>query len=205
MSATIPVSAQRRLMRVLDVATIALLLGAATLWFWPVSVPGGSSDPMVGAPVPPTTGYDSSGAGTTTLASNGAPTDSLVAVVVGGNVFSATRRAPRSRFVLPGQEPAGNTNVMLGTMEPAVGDSATGETEAYPRLSGIVGASGERRALLQLRAADGAPRLYRVGEVHAGYRVVRIDTTLVVLSSRTGTRTVRLSPRVTPDSLEMMP
>jgi hypothetical protein len=205
MSATFMPSAQRRLLRVLDVTSLGLLLGAVALWFWPVSLPRAAAAPLGGAPGAPTTVQDVVAPGTTASVSPIAATDSLVAAVVDGNVFSATRRAPRSRFVVPGQQPASNSSVMLGTMEPAVGDSATGETEAYPRLSGIVAVSGERRALLQLRAADGAPRLYRVGEVHAGYRVVRIDTTLVVLSSRTGTRTVRLSPRVTPDSLEMMP
>lgn len=205
MSAPVTASAQRRLTRVLDVATVGLLLGAATLWFWPVSVPGDSSGAIKGEPVARATGHDATAPNAAAVVSRVASTDSLVAAVVDGNVFSATRRAPRSRFVVPGQELAGNTSVMLGTMEPAVGDSSAGEADVYPRLSGIVGASGERRALLQLRAADGAPRLYRVGEVHAGYRVVRIDTTLVVLSSRAGMRTVRLSPRVTPDSLEMMP
>lgn len=205
MSATFTPSAQRRLLRVLDVTSIGLLLGAIALWFWPVSLPRAASVALAGSPEAPTTAPDVVGAATTASVSLIASTDSLVAAVVDGNVFSATRRAPRARFVVPGQMPADNSSVMMGTVEPAVGDSATGETETYPRLSGIVAVSGERRALLQLRAADGAPRLYRVGEVHAGYRVVRIDTTLVVLSSRTGTRTVRLSPRVTPDSLEMMP
>jgi hypothetical protein len=203
MSAPFTGSGRRRLLRVLDVASVGLLLGAATLWLWPVSLPSGS-------PVRMESGLaaerDSLAPGVMAGMSSGlAATDSLLATVVSGNVFSATRRAPRTRFVVPGQEAAAPANVMAGTMEPTAGDSLAGGTEVYPRLSGIVGASGERRALLQLNAADGAPRLYRVGDVHAGYRVVRIDPASVVLSSRTGTRTVRLSPRVTPDSLEMMP
>jgi hypothetical protein len=205
MTATSTAFAQRRLMRVLDVATIGLLVAAAVVWFWPVSLPGGAAVPGGSERGAPTPVPDAVAPGTPASVARIVSTDSLVVAVVDGNVFSATRRAPRSRFVVPGREPVGNSTVMLGTMEPAAGDSAAGEPEEYPRLSGIVGASGERRALLQLRAADGAPRLYRVGEMHAGYRVVRIDSTLVVLSSRTGMRTVRLSPRVTPDSLEMMP
>ncbi len=205
MSATSTASAQRRLMQVLDVATIGVLLAAAAVWFWPVSLPSGASGPGGGERAAPAPVPDAIAPDTPESVLRIASADSLVAAVVDGNVFSATRRAPRSRFVVPGREPVGNSPVMLGTMEPAAGDSAAAEPDEYPRLSGIVGASGERRALLQLRAADGAPRLYRVGEVHAGYRVVRIDTTLVVLSSRTGMRTVRLLPRVMPDSLEMMP
>jgi hypothetical protein len=77
--------------------------------------------------------------------------------------------------------------------------------QTMPHLSGIVAEQGERRALLQLVAADGGPRLYREGDVHAGFRILRIGADHVVLSSRTGSRTVRLSPRVTPDSLEMKP
>jgi hypothetical protein len=91
---------------------------------------------------------------------------------------------------------------MIGAMEPMGSASAD---DSLPRLSGIIADGGERRALLQLVAADGAPRLYRIGDVHAGYRVVRIGPDQVVLASRAGTRTLRLSQRAAPDSLEKTP
>lgn len=127
--------------------------------------------------------------------------DSLIAVIVNGNVFSPTRTAPRTRFVPPTERamvvesPSGYG---ASAPAPASGDS-------LPMLSGIVSINGERQALLQMTAADEAPKLYRVGESHAGYRVVRISSDLVLLASRAGTRTLRLSHRAPPDSLEKQP
>ena len=63
----------------------------------------------------------------------------------------------------------------------------------------------ENEALLQLTAADESPKLYRVGESHAGYRIVQIGADHVVLASRAGTRSLRLSHRAPPDSLEKQP
>ena len=128
--------------------------------------------------------------------------DSLIAVVVNGNVFSATRRAPTVRFAVPGQT-AADIAPMTASMSPAApGDS---EGNGLPRLSAIVAMNGERRALLQFVASDGAPRLYRVNDVHRGYRIVRIDSNAVVVASRAGTRTLRLSQRAAPDTLENRP
>ncbi len=126
--------------------------------------------------------------------------DSLVGLVVNGNVFSSTRRAPVTRFVVPGQ-----TAMDITPMMPGMPPADVGEEDALPRLSAIVALDGERRALLQFAASDGAPRLYRVNDERAGYRVVRIETDRVVLASRAGTRTLRLSQRATPDSPEKLP
>lgn len=128
--------------------------------------------------------------------------DPLISTVVNGNVFSATRRAPSARFTAPGQ-----SNSDAQAMSAVTESSASSTTDALslPRLSGIVTVDGERRALVQLIARDGAPRLYRVGEVHAGFQIVRIGPDHVVLASRGGTRTLRLSSRATPDSLENLP
>ena len=128
--------------------------------------------------------------------------DSLVERVVHGNVFSATRRAPVTRFVVPGQAAMDVTPTMPG-MTPAGAD--VGEADTFPRLSAIVALNGERWALLQFAASDGAPRLYRMNDVRAGSRVVRIEPDRVVLASRAGTRTLRLSQRATPDSPEKRP
>lgn len=132
------------------------------------------------------------------------PGDSLVALVVNGNVFSATRRAPRVRFVVPGQS-TGDYSPMSGVAIPDSAMMGGPAVDALPRLTAIVAMNGERRALLQLTASDGAPRLYRINDVHAGYRIVRIESDHVVLASRAGTRTLRLAQRATPDTLENFP
>ena len=145
-----------------------------------------------------------------------AVTDSLLATIVRGDVFSATRQAPRSRFVVPGQPDPSDAAAMAGTAMAGTamsgtatssGDAAVADTsgDAMPRVFGIITMSGERRALLQLAPSDAVPRLYRAGDAHAGYRVVRVEADRVILSSSTGSRTLRLSSRATPDSLENLP
>ena len=140
------------------------------------------------------------------MASPTADTDttsrSQIQSIVSGNIFSPTRRAPVSRFVAPGLSTSESTPAYVSPMAPMVMPDSAGER--LPRLSAIVAMNGERQALLQL-VADGAPRLYRMNDVHAGYRIVRIDSNLVVLTSRAGTRTLRLSPRAAPDTLEKLP
>lgn len=130
--------------------------------------------------------------------------DSLMAVVVNGNVFSATRRAPSSRFVVPGQG-LDIPTPPVAYAPPAGGAMRDTAADPLPRLSAIVAMNGERRALLQFVASDVSPRLYRLNDVHAGYRIVRIESDHVVLASRSGTRTLRLSQRATPDTLKNPP
>jgi len=60
------------------------------------------------------------------------------------------------------------------------------------------------RALLQVRTSSEPPRLLGVGESFGGVRVVRIADDRVVISSSSGTRTLRLS-RVVSDSSENVP
>lgn len=123
--------------------------------------------------------------------------DSLLAVIVNNNVFSSSRRAPTATFAPPGAawttrepEPA----VMTLLSDPVSNaDGAQAESVSYPLLSGIVVQDGVRLALLQLRNSDAVPRLYRDGDVDAGYRIVRVGADHVVLNSRSGTRTLRLA------------
>jgi hypothetical protein len=76
--------------------------------------------------------------------------------------------------------------------------------ESGPQLFGIVSVGGTPRALLQLRSPAEPPRLLGVGDAFGGVRVVRIAGDRVVISSSSGTRTLRLS-RVVPDSSENVP
>ena len=127
--------------------------------------------------------------------------DTMISAVIRGNVFSATRRAPMVAFAAPGRD------LVTGTSVPGVPSPGTNtiDVSELPRLSGIVVVSGERRALLQLSDSDGVPRLYRVGDARAGFRVVSVGADFVVLSSSSGSRTLRLSSHAAPDSLKHSP
>lgn len=127
--------------------------------------------------------------------------DSLAARVVATNLFSATRRTPRERFTAPGQAPAEPSFLP----DPYATGGGPAPPDEGPRVVGIVLVNGVRRALIDAGAADSTPRLLAVGDRIAGYRVRRIDAEFVELSSSSGTRTVRLSRRSSPDSSESLP
>ncbi|MCU0647706.1 MAG: hypothetical protein MUF00_06905 [Gemmatimonadaceae bacterium] len=123
-----------------------------------------------------------------------AAVDTLVTVVIDENIFSATRRAPATRWSAPGLDTAPPpdmpaTDSAVSTMLPA--DSAA-LADPVPALYGTVVGDGAPRALLRLSPNDGAPRLYGIGDRHGGWRVVAISPRRVVLASRDGSRTVRL-------------
>jgi len=177
-------------------ATICVI-AACVLFVWP---PSSVSDAgSARAPVPLAT--TPSPALTT---GGGSATDSLEAVVVAGNIFSATRQPPRTRFVPPGQA-ALVAETMNGAMDSASTMSQASLVDSLPRLTGIVTTNGERRALVQFALADGAPQLYAVGDARGGFRVLRIESDKVVVATRSGSRTLRLSPRTPPDSLDKQP
>lgn len=118
--------------------------------------------------------------------------DSNAVRMVRANLFSATRQAPRSRFVLPGQELPPDLAVV--PTAPIVGDDVV--------LQGVMTLDGVARALLRFPGADSVPKLVQVGDRVSGYRVRRIGADRVELSSSAGTRTVRLLRRVPSDSGE---
>ncbi len=147
--------------------------------------------------------------------------DASTAGIVQGNVFSASRRAPASRFSPP--------SVAGGAYETPVGDGAgsgaasgagaaygdaasmgsgaaspASEAESIPHLYGVVENNGERRALLALRAGE-SPRLLSVGDRHGGYRVTAIEQDRVVLAYAGGVRTLRLTRPASRDSLDTLP
>ncbi|QJR35661.1 hypothetical protein [Gemmatimonas groenlandica] len=132
--------------------------------------------------------------------STGTVVDSLAHAIVRTNAFSASRQEPRARFVAPGSEPAPAAPIY----EPAGNAFAVSDIDAGPKLFGIVSVGGTPRALLQLRTSAEPPRLLGVGESFGGVRVVRIAGDRVVISSSSGTRTLRLS-RVVSDSSENVP
>lgn len=178
--------------RTLDIVAGVSLLVALVLLVWPTRA--------VVQPIAPIV------ATTKVTASVGADVSEpqLGAQIVDGNVFSATRRAPTVRFVPPGTEPAGATPVASAALDGTAGDNFAAVADT-PRLFGIVAQDGRRRALLQLPGVDSVPRLLDIGDRRGGYRVVSISDDRVVLASSTGSRTLRLVSRTSPDSLENLP
>ncbi len=136
-----------------------------------------------------------------------AAVDSVQREIVRTNTFSASRKEPTARFVAPGSEPGSEPVPTVSSVFDARAGASTFapvEIDAGPRLFGIVSVNGALRALLQVRSAREPPRLLGVGESSGGVRVVRIAGDRVVISSSSGTRTLRLS-RVVPDSSENEP
>jgi hypothetical protein len=166
-----------------------LVVGALALVvaFWPV-VPQITARVvrMPAAPTLPTAGSE-------------AAADRVREQIVAGNLFSASRRAPRERFVAPGQL---GSSLPEASAMPEAGADTAGETG--PQLYGIMTIDGAARALLQV-AADSTPRLVAEGDRIGGWRVRRIAADRVELSSSSGTRVVRLSRRTLPDSAEYLP
>ncbi len=118
-------------------------------------------------------------------------------VLVRTNLFSATRRAPTQRFVVPGQESAAPALVP--------GAEAPSSEADGVQLFGVMDVDGSRRALLQAGTADSVPRVVQAGDRIGGYRVRRILADRVELSSASGTRIVRLQRRPVSDSSGVVP
>ena len=127
--------------------------------------------------------------------------EALRRAMVQTNLFSASRREPTARFVAPGAEPTPAMPLAVDA-GPAGLEPPTPDTEL--QLFGIVSGDGGAKALIQLPVAGAPPRLLGVGESMGGVRVLRIAGDRVVISTSSGTRTLRLS-RVVPDSSENQP
>ena len=127
--------------------------------------------------------------------------EALRRAMVQTNLFSASRREPTARFVAPGAEPTPSMPLAVDA-GPAGLEPPTPDTEL--QLFGIVSGDGGAKALIQLPVAGAPPRLLGVGESMGGVRVLRIAGDRVVISTSSGTRTLRLS-RVVPDSSENQP
>ena len=127
--------------------------------------------------------------------------EALRRAMVQTNLFSASRREPTARFVAPGAEPTPSMPLAVDA-GPAGLEPPTPDTEL--QLFGVVSGDGGAKALIQLPVAGAPPRLLGVGESMGGVRVLRIAGDRVVISTSSGTRTLRLS-RVVPDSSENQP
>jgi len=203
----------RRTLRALDAASVLLALGAISLAVWPATAANDGAGTLPAS-------LTAASALPEIRAGNGVPyVDSTTSGIVRGNVFSSTRRAPVSRFMPPGFDgsatmaPDAPYDASSGARDEALAammgpDSGAG-TEAgtrdpVPALYGIVGIDGVRHALLALRGGE-PPRLYAVGDRHAGYRISAIERDRVVLATSRGLRTLRLAPSAPRDSSENLP
>lgn len=112
-----------------------------------------------------------------------------VQAIVDGNIFSPTRTAPAERY-----DPYGGA---AEDAEPMFGevfeDEAVTDDGGVPKLYGTVVGPDGGVALLRLDPALADARPYRVGDRAAGYRVLRIDTSSVVLSGPGGRIVLRLN------------
>lgn len=189
--------------RVLDALSVVLAAAAMVLLAlptirgllpeaWLEVSPAPMRRPLVVTPVTPVT---------QTLVESRAVLDSAAQTIVRTNAFSSSRRAPTERFAAPGLDAAVPTSF---DMPDAGGGLVPAPEDNVPQLFGIVSADGTLRALLQLQGSPNAPRLMGVGDRQDGMRVQRIERDRVVLSTSTGTRTLRLS-RALPDSIENVP
>jgi hypothetical protein len=206
-----------RLRRVCDAVTALCAAAALALVVWPATprIDGGTADGARSTSIAEQASAGTEpGASVSMAADEGSP----VLVTVRGNLFSASRRTPTSRFTPGnvGESGSGFTAAMMPSNafaasmtgapagSDAVGTSAGGPSDAVPALFGIVSVDGVRRALLVLQAGD-VPRLFGVGESQAGYRITAIEADRIVLVSAAGSRTLRLMPRASRDSSENMP
>ena len=201
----------RRALRAVDTVSLLLALSALALAVWPVRE-GSGEEPTLPAAL-----ADASHAADERGGVRAPAVDSTAVGIVRGNVFSSTRRAPATRFMPPGSDasPAmadmsdvsssGVDYALPGTTAPdSGGDAESGTRDPVPALYGIVGIDGVRHALLALRGGE-PPRLFAVGDRHAGYRISAIERDRVVLATARGSRTLRLARSAPRDSSEIMP
>jgi hypothetical protein len=205
----------RRIRRIIDGASVVLALSALAL----ASCPLREDDHLVSARPPSlvaTRSTREAAAGSGAAGTGFAPQriDSTATGIVRGNVFSSTRRAPTARFMPEGAD----ASMVEAGASPAPGDYAlpaastpdsTGGEEAatsdpVPSLYGIMRMDGVPHALLTLRRGE-PPRLFALGERHAGYRISDIQRDRVVLTTARGSRTLRLATPAPRDSSENLP
>lgn len=116
-----------------------------------------------------------------------ADVEAAVRTLVTGHPFSPTRRAPRTRFVAPGNEP-----VAPGLAPAELSGPPEVAVAAGPQLLGVLLVDGRPRALLQVDG-DSTARLVEEGARVGPWQVGPITRTSVTLRSAAGRRVVRLS------------
>jgi hypothetical protein len=165
-----------RLEPALRVLTVIFTMVAVAALLWPASIPR-----TVIAPA----GIE---AAPTKRSTN--PVDPAVTqAIVAGNVFSAARTAPRSRYNPFEPEPASDPPAFV---DPAAAEASAQDEDAVPRLYGIVSGPAGTTALMRLDPSIPEAQLYREGDRAGRYRVVSINDKAVVLSGPRGQTVLQL-------------
>lgn len=200
---------RRFLPTVLDATAIVCMFAALAMVVIPLRGPSGTDGPPLGSaiatgpsvPNPLSTDASVAPVGMGSL-------DPLAEQLINTNLFSASRRAPRSAFLPPGV--ANGATEFAATSADIARESEPGHTNTPDIvLEGIVRQDGRAWALISLRPplSDGGdatasplPRLLTVGGQIGNFRVRTIGSDQVVLTSVRGTRTLRLHRPPSSDS-----
>ena len=177
----------RRLVLGLNAATLLLVLGGILLLAIPSPIPSGRAPAVV-----------SLAAGSTEEARLPVADIGAGERVVRTNIFSPRRAAPTQRYSFGDPSPDPNETVDAGVALPPeslTSDSTVASTasDAVPHLYGTMLGPLESTALLRLDARVSEPRLFRVGDRAAGYRVVEIADRAVTLMGPNGRVVLRLA------------
>lgn len=158
-----------RLRTVLDIATALLAAAAVALWFVQPPLPAANAE-------------------LSRVASSAAPRVAPPAVarsnagdanaIIGGNIFSATRAAPVTRYT-----PVGSGSE---TMVDPLPVPEFVLPVAPPRVYGTMSGPGGATALIQPDSAGSSGRLYREGERVGQFRIEKILGSSVVLRGPSG-------------------
>jgi hypothetical protein len=113
-----------------------------------------------------------------------------VSGIVSANIFSASRRAPASRYRPFGAEP--EVAAPPARLDAAAAEAPSAPRAGVPQFFGTVVGPRGTFALLRLDASTPDAQLYREGDSAGGYRVVTINEQSVVLSGPRGRIELRL-------------
>lgn len=184
--------------RVLQALAAALVVVTLALLAWPPSVP-----PL--PPVPPASIEAASPPAAAPALSDPALSDpALSDSIVLHDIFSRTRRPPRTRYAPAAggvagdaptswapQPPADTTGAPAGSSG-AAGDEPSAQA---PRLYGVVAGALGATALIDLDPTVPGAELYRAGDTRGGWRVVAIAGDSVVLTGPRGRRVLHLKEK----------
>jgi hypothetical protein len=161
-------------LRALTALFVVIALGAL---LWPSSAPRAEIAPA---------GLD---AAPTKRSASVAAADQSTRAIIAGNIFSASRTAPRARYNPFEPDPV--------AVEPAFGNGvidspAIPDEDAVPRLFGIVVGPAGTTALMRLDPQQSEAQLYREGDRGGVYRVVKVTQQSVTLSGPRGQTVLQL-------------
>lgn len=193
---------RRLLPALLDTLAVVFVIAALLLVVMPLS----TSVPAAPPQLPPESATAAAAKPTSPNSVDDQP-----ARIVAANLFSASRRAPRTSFVPPGQDYGAPASFVSNA-------DATTESTVAPDvvLEGIVTHEGRALALIRItspitsipaageeqtaESSASSPRLLGVGERIGNFRVRTIGSDHVVLTSGSGVRTLRLHRPPSSDS-----